>query len=136
MRFGLGAMRTLAIACSVIGILIVQASAKTVSSTVLVFARDAAESTSATSGLLAYQIPHRLVIVPSSGITLPTLNSSAAVGNYGGIIIMGDVAYDYGGSVGYTSALVCLEWGYSSPLSCHFRKSDLRPCSPPDTFFL
>ncbi|KAI9049443.1 hypothetical protein LZ554_006475 [Drepanopeziza brunnea f. sp. 'monogermtubi'] len=99
------ALRPLAIACSVMGFLASQASAKTVSSTILVFARNAAESTSATSGLVAYGIPYELIIVPSAGIALPALNSSAATGNYGGIIIMSEVSYDYGSTIGWTSAI-------------------------------
>lgn len=73
--------------------------------TILVFARDAASGYSAFSGLNGYAIPYQLVIVPQTGITLPVLNSSATVGNYGGIVILSEVSYDYGGTLGFQSAL-------------------------------
>ncbi|KAG9996660.1 hypothetical protein KCU78_g17344, partial [Aureobasidium melanogenum] len=69
---------------------------QTVNNTILVFARDQASSYSATSGLNGYGIPYQLQLVPQAGITLPTLNSSATQGNYGGIIILSEVSYDYG----------------------------------------
>lgn len=87
MHHSFGAFKLLLIAYSLLGFQISLASAKTVSSQILVFARNAAESTSATSGLNAYGIPFQLILVPSGGITLPTLNSTT-VGNYGGIIVM------------------------------------------------
>jgi hypothetical protein len=75
-----------------------------VQSTVLIFARDAASAYSAFSGLNGYGIPYRLVIVPQTGITLPVLNSSATVGNYGAIFILSEVSYNYG-TLGFQSAL-------------------------------
>lgn len=80
----------------------------TVSNTILVFAASSNVSYSATSGLEAYGIPYDLVLVPSSGITLPTLNSSLTQGNYGGIIILSEVQYDY--STGYASALTAAQF--------------------------
>ena len=77
----------------------------TVQSTVLIFARDAVSAYSAFSGLNAYGIPYSLVVVPQAGITLPALNSSATAGNYGAIVILSEVSYDYGGTLGYQSAL-------------------------------
>lgn len=50
-----------------------------------------------------------MVLVPSSGTALPALNSTVTGGNYGGIIIVGEVSYDYGSS-GYTSALTADQW--------------------------
>ncbi|KAG4438152.1 hypothetical protein IFR05_006363 [Cadophora sp. M221] len=107
MQLILGAFRPLLIACSLLATLISLASAKTVSSTILVFARNAAEATSGTSGLKAYGIPFQLILVPSGGITLPTLNS-ATVGNYGGIIVMSEVAYEY--STGWASGITATQW--------------------------
>jgi len=80
-----------------------------VSSTVLVFARDNASAYSAFSGLNGYAIPYQLVVVPQSGITLPTLNSST-VGNFGGIVVLSEVSYDYGGTLGFQSALNASQW--------------------------
>ena len=83
-------------------------SAATVSSTILVFSRDAASGSSATSGLSDYGIPFQLVLVPQSGITLPALSSSATNGNYGGIIVMSELAYEY--STGWGSAFTTAQW--------------------------
>jgi hypothetical protein len=77
----------------------------TVQSTVLIFARDAVSAYSAFSGLNAYGIPYSLVIVPQEGITLPAFNSSATAGNYGAIVILSEVSYNYGDTVGFQSAL-------------------------------
>jgi hypothetical protein len=77
---------------------------QTVANTILVLARTQTSSYTATSGLSGYGIPFQLQIVPQSGIVLPTLNSSTTQGNYGGIIILGEVSYDYG-SNGWASAL-------------------------------
>lgn len=76
-----------------------------VKSTVLVFARDTASAYSATSGLNGYGIPYQVVAVPQAGITLPALNSSTTAGNYGAIVILSEVSYDYGGTLGFQSAL-------------------------------
>ena len=76
-----------------------------VQSTFLIFARDAGSAYSAFSGLNAYGIPYQLVIVPQTGIILPVLNSSATIGNYGAIIILSEVSYNYGGTLGFQSAL-------------------------------
>ena len=72
-------------------------------STILILARDAGVAASATSGLNAYGIPYEVVIIPQAGVALPTLNTTAG-GNYGGIIIEGQISYDYGGGA-YHSAL-------------------------------
>jgi len=85
-------------------------SATTVSSTVLVFARDAASGYSAFSGLNAYAIPYQLIIVPQAGVTLPVLNSSTTSGNYGAIVVLSEVSYDYGGTLGFQSALNDTQW--------------------------
>src|SRR5262249_6687170 len=63
---------------------------------------------SATSGLKAYGIPYELVLVPQAGITLPTFSSSNTNGNYGGIIVLGEVGYSY--STGWSSALTAAQW--------------------------
>lgn len=63
---------------------------------ILIVARDDASARSAHSGLQAYGIPYRVLVVPKTGATLPALNSSATSGNFGGIAIVSDVSYDYG----------------------------------------
>ncbi|TVY39443.1 hypothetical protein LSUB1_G004310 [Lachnellula subtilissima] len=80
-------------------------AATTVKSTVLILARDTASSYSGYSGLNGYAIPYQVVIVPQTGVTLPNLNSSTTSGNYGAIVILSEVSYDYGGTLGFQSAL-------------------------------
>lgn len=84
------------------------AAAKSVSSTILVIARDAVSATSATSGLQGYGIPYQVVTVPQGGITLPVLTSSETSGNYGGIIVFSEVAYEY--PTGWASAITPDQW--------------------------
>lgn len=79
----------------------------TIQATVLVIARDSVSASSAASGLNAYGIPFQILLVPSTGAALPTLNSSAG-GNYGGIIIESQVAYQY--NTTYASALTQDQW--------------------------
>lgn len=94
------------------GVLALHASVATaalsVSNTILVFARDSASATVATLGLQGYGIPYQTVIVPQSGAALPVLNSSTTVGNYGGILVLSEVAYQY--STGFLSALTTAQW--------------------------
>jgi hypothetical protein len=82
----------------------------TVSSTVLVIARDSTSAiNSATLGLQGYGIPYEIVTVPQAGInSLPLLNSSATHGNYGGIVTVSEVGYNYGDQ--YYSALTRRQW--------------------------
>jgi hypothetical protein len=80
-----------------------------VSSTILILARDfTAAQNSGFSGLQGYGIPYEVVTVPQSGGTLPVLNSTAKNGNYGGIVVISEVGYDYSGS--YYSALTRKQW--------------------------
>lgn len=94
----------------------------TVSSTVLVIARDAVSAYSAWSGLNDRGIPYETLIVPSTGVTLPTLNSSATEGKYGAIVVMSEVSYFYTG-LGYESALTADQWQtlYNYQVSFHAR---------------
>jgi len=85
-------------------------AATTVAATVLIFARDSVSAYSAYSGLNGYAIPYQIVVVPQAGITLPTLNSSATAGNYGAIVILSEVSYDYGNVTGFQSALNSTQW--------------------------
>jgi hypothetical protein len=80
-----------------------------VQATILVIVRDADSATSATSGLNAYGIPYQVLYVPQAGTALPTLNTTAG-GNFGGIIVASQVSYDYGGTIGWTSALTTDQW--------------------------
>ncbi|KAF7552884.1 hypothetical protein G7Z17_g4063 [Cylindrodendrum hubeiense] len=60
------------------------------------------------SGLLGYGIPFTNFIVPSTGAVLPVLNSTTTAGNYGGIIVLDAVSYDYSGA--WASALTDAQW--------------------------
>ena len=70
------------------------------SSTVLVIARDSTSAqNSASLGLQGYGIPYETLVVPQAGISnLPVLNSTATNGNYGGIVVVGEVSYNYDNS--------------------------------------
>ncbi|KAF2758816.1 hypothetical protein EJ05DRAFT_421851, partial [Pseudovirgaria hyperparasitica] len=104
-------------------------AAATVDSTILIFARDAASASSGYSGLQGYGIPYQTVIVPSAGITLPTLNSSTTAGNYGAIVVIGEVSYDYSGS--FRSALTDAQWAqlyaYQSSFGVRMVRLDVYP---------
>lgn len=76
---------------------------------ILVIARDATTANNLASGFNGYGIPYSTLIVPQAGTALPALNTSG-VGNYGGILVHGQVAYDYGGTLGFQSALTADQW--------------------------
>lgn len=84
------------------------ANALSVTSTVLVFARDTASGNSAISGLKGYGIPFQLVIVPQGGTSLPSLNDTTTQGNYGGIVVLSELAYSYDDV--WASALTSSQW--------------------------
>ncbi|KAH8591153.1 hypothetical protein B0O99DRAFT_551159 [Bisporella sp. PMI_857] len=86
------------------------AAAISVKATVLILARDTASAYSAYSGLNGYGIPYQIIVVPKAGTTLPTLSSSATTGNYGAIVISSEVSYDYGGTIGFQSAITSAQW--------------------------
>ena len=67
----------------------------TVDQTVLVLARSTTEAFSAYSGLAGYGIPYQVLVVPQSGVNIPTLNSSATHGLYAGIVVLSEVSYSY-----------------------------------------
>ena len=82
----------------------------TISSTALVIARDKASAYSAYSGLNDRGIPYQILLVPSSGANLPALNDNSTHGNYGLIVVLSEVSYNRGGTVGYQSALTASQW--------------------------
>ncbi|KAH8684072.1 hypothetical protein BGZ61DRAFT_480347 [Ilyonectria robusta] len=81
----------------------------TIDSTILIIARDDSTAAIGSLGLLAYGIPYEYLIVPQAGVELPVLNSSRTAGNYGGIVVLDSVSYDYG-STGWRSALDDAQW--------------------------
>src|ERR1051326_4939741 len=70
-------------------LLLAPVRAVSVNSTILVIAADSATAGILTSGLRGYGIPHE-VYYTSSG-ALPSLNSSASNGKYGGFLTMNEV---------------------------------------------
>lgn len=85
------------------------AAALTVQGTILVLARNNGEAYAATSGLDAHGIPYSVIVVPQSGVTLPTLSACATAGDYGGIITVSELAYEYDGGV-WGSAITDAQW--------------------------
>ncbi|KAL2678907.1 hypothetical protein Neosp_009659 [[Neocosmospora] mangrovei] len=80
----------------------------TVDSTILIFAKDEYAASSAGWGFDGYGIPFEKVLVPQTGFELPTLNSSSSKGNYGGIVVVDSVSYEY--SDGWRSAISTEQW--------------------------
>lgn len=80
------------------------------SSTFLLIARDSASAYSIHSGLDGYGIPYQVLIVPQTGVALPSLNDSATVGNFGAIVVLSEVSYDMGSGIGFQSALTATQW--------------------------
>ncbi|KAL4901300.1 hypothetical protein BDW74DRAFT_170241 [Aspergillus multicolor] len=80
----------------------------TLAANILVIARDATQASVASSGLNGYGIPYTTLLVPQAGVELPALNSSTG-GNFGGIVVAGEVSYDYG-SDSWRSALTDDQW--------------------------
>jgi len=124
-------LRTVAFLVVALGFLSTLANALSVSGTVLIFARDDTSAASAYSGLQGYGIPYQVVVVPSSGATLPTLTSSSTVGNYAAIVVLSEVAYSYDN--GFHSALTTEQWqqlyDYQSTFGVRMVRLDVYPTS-------
>ncbi|KAF2458194.1 hypothetical protein BDY21DRAFT_363118 [Lineolata rhizophorae] len=90
-----------------LGLLTSLADARSVRSTILVIARDAASAENGYSGLRGYGIPYEVLTVPQGGVTLPTL-SDGEDGNYGGIVVISEVSYEYDN--GWHSAITTEQW--------------------------
>lgn len=71
--------------------------------TILVLATNSYYVDTVTGGLEGYGIPWDGIVIPKAGLALPELNSTAQIGNYGGIVIVGEVGYKY--TDGWYSAL-------------------------------
>ncbi|KAF2662497.1 hypothetical protein K491DRAFT_709857 [Lophiostoma macrostomum CBS 122681] len=105
----------------------------TVSSTILILARDQLSAQNgAFGGLQGYGIPYEVLTVPQAGISsLPVLNSSATHGNYGGIVVVSEVGYNYGDQ--YYSALTRRQWNtmwdYQTQFGVRMVRLDVFPTS-------
>lgn len=84
------------------------AATTTVASTVLIIAANDDDVLKASTGLDGYGIPWAKALVPQNGGPLPPLNSSITQGNYGGIVVLDSVSYDYNGT--YQSAVTLQQW--------------------------
>lgn len=108
-------------------------SRATVSSTILIFARDTPSAENgAALGLRGYGIPYEIAVVPQAGIAnLPLLNSTATHGNYGGIVVVSEVGYNY--DTQYYSALTRKQWNdlyaYQSNFGTRMVRLDVYPTS-------
>lgn len=91
MRFTRRALGALALLQAVT----VSACTRTVDGTVLVLGRTEADAKMAAAGLDGYGIKYETVAVPQGGFSLPQLNSTAEKGNYGGIVMLSEVSYEY-----------------------------------------
>ena len=105
----------------------------TVSSTILILARDELSAKNGASlGLQGYGIPFQVITVPQAGISsLPNLNSTATNGNYGGIVVVSEVGYNYGDL--YYSALTQAQWNqlwdYQTNFGVRMVRLDVFPTS-------
>ncbi|KAH7394491.1 hypothetical protein BKA66DRAFT_601103 [Pyrenochaeta sp. MPI-SDFR-AT-0127] len=105
----------------------------TVSSTILIFARDTSSAENgAAAGLRGYGIPFEIVLVPQAGIAnLPVLNASLTHGNYGGIVVLSEVGYNYDDL--YYSALTRRQWNdlyaYQTTFGTRMVRLDVFPTS-------
>lgn len=104
----MGFVNRLARIAAAIGIVGAAAAQTTVNSTVLILARDSFDVASISPALDAYAIPWQPYLIPQAGAPLPTLNSSLTHANYGSIILIGSISYDYNGT--YNSALTTAQW--------------------------
>jgi hypothetical protein len=79
----------------------------------LVIASSEGAADEALSILKGYGQPWELLVVPQAGVALPTLETVDATGNtgnYGLFVIVGLVAYDYGTTIGWASALTAAQF--------------------------
>jgi len=82
--------------------------------TALVIATDAAAGLEATAFLQGYGQPFTFLPFAQNGTALPALETNDtngnSIGNYGLIVIVGLVTYDYGGNTGWASAITTDQW--------------------------
>jgi hypothetical protein len=100
-----------------------------VDSTMLVLVRDQASGDMVTLGLKGYGIPYQILVVPQEGVALPVLNSSLTQGNYGGIIVLSELAFSY--PTGWGSALTADQWtqlyNYQTTFKVRMTRLDVFP---------
>ncbi|XMA11469.1 hypothetical protein WAI453_004260 [Rhynchosporium graminicola] len=103
---------------------------ETVESTALVIARDLASAYSAYSSLNDRGIPYSTLVVPQTGENLPSLNDTSTHGNFGLIVVMSEVSYNYGGNE-FQSALTPAQWqqlyNYQAAFGIRMVRLDVAP---------
>ena len=100
-----------------------------VAQTILILVRTADNPYSMISGLQGYGIPYQVVTVPQTGFKLPVLNSSPTQGNYGGIISLSELAYEYatGWAAGISTAQYEQIYAYQLAFGVRFVRIDAYP---------
>jgi hypothetical protein len=88
----------------------VAASGNSLFQTALVIATDPTAADEAVSLLQGYGQPTFLLSIPQAGAPLPALETGNTTGNFGLIIIIGLVTYDFGGTTGWASAITADQW--------------------------
>ncbi|CAK1357787.1 unnamed protein product [Cercospora beticola] len=105
---------------------------QTVKNTILVLARNSIDAELAYSGFQGYGIPYEVLLVPQSGVSLPTLNSSATEGNYGGFIIVSELSYQNSAGnwvSGLTDAQFTAIYNYQKAFGVRMTRLDTYPWS-------
>ncbi|KAL3492289.1 hypothetical protein BJX62DRAFT_250708 [Aspergillus germanicus] len=89
---------------------------------ILIIARDSTQANIASSGLNAYGIPFKTLLVPQAGAQLPELDSPTEGGRFGGIVVAGEASYDLGNGT-WASGLTAAQWNqlYAYQLKYHVR---------------
>ena len=108
-----------------------------VRSTVLILGTNSDDISTASYVLNGYGIPYTGLIVPQTGLTLPALNttsSGSVSGNFGLIVVQGQVSYDYGND-NWASALTTDQWNtlYAYQITFGVRMVQMN-VYPSDTF--
>jgi hypothetical protein len=104
---------TLLFALSLITFASIVSSCKSVFQTALVIAAAEWNAADAITVLQGYGAAYDLHFIPKEDAQLPALETTSpgeAIGNYGLIIVASRVAYDYGGTLGWRSALTDAQW--------------------------
>jgi hypothetical protein len=89
------------------------AAADSVYQTALIIVPDDGSEDQAVTILRGYGMQYQVLIVPATGASLPTLETVSGgdnTGNFGLIIVISQVSYDYGGTRGWDSAVNETQW--------------------------
>lgn len=87
---------------------IIESKAVKIRNTVLIVSSDKPNADTVTGTLDGYGIPYEVLLVPQGGTPLPPLNSTSGDANYGLILVVSQVSYNYGDM--WRSALQADQW--------------------------